>query len=33
MDLVPGSEYVANVGLGAASYGLGNLIRGRMTNV
>lgn len=33
MDLVPGAEYVANVGLGAASYGLGNLIRGRMTAV
>lgn len=31
MDLIPGAEYVANVGLGAASYGLGNLIKGRIT--
>lgn len=32
MDLVPGAEYVASLGLGAASYGLGNLIKGRMTS-
>lgn len=30
LDVVPGSEYVANVGLGAFSYGLGVLVRDRV---
>jgi len=30
-DIVPGAEYIASFGLGAASYGLGNLVRDKLT--
>jgi hypothetical protein len=30
MDLVPGAEYVGSIGLGSASYGLGNLVRTKL---
>ncbi|MFA5436328.1 MAG: hypothetical protein WC372_09865 [Candidatus Neomarinimicrobiota bacterium] len=29
LDVLPGSEYVANIGTGTASYGLGVLVRDR----
>ena len=31
MDLVPGAEYLAEFGLGAASYGAGNLARQKLS--
>jgi hypothetical protein len=29
LDVVPGSDYIANIGLGSVSYGLGVLVRDR----
>lgn len=30
MDVVPGAEYIGSLGLGSASYGLGNLVRTKL---